>query len=290
MNSALLALCAAALLGAGCVPLRQNAEQDDARFTALQDELQRVKREVSELRAHQPTALPPADDLGKKLAEIDEKVRQSDLDVQTMKGKFEEVEKALADQKAKKDSAKSEKLAGDLAAVNEKVNGLSEKLAVLAKQVEAAKLQPQPQAAPPSPGEPRNLTPLVAAPQKTSKDLYDEAYALYKENKYADAQAKFKEYIERYPDTPLTDNSYFWIGEAYYDQGQYEQAIINYDKVVQKFPDGDKVPSALLKEAFSFAAMGDNMDAKILLKKIMADHPGSEQAAIAKKKLEVLGP
>ncbi|MBE0616349.1 MAG: tol-pal system protein YbgF, partial [Proteobacteria bacterium] len=45
----------------------------------------------------------------------------------------------------------------------------------------------------------------------------------------------------------------------------------------------------LLKQAFAFDAIGDPVDARILLKKILREHPSSEQAAIAKKKLEILG-
>ncbi|MHB8766859.1 MAG: tol-pal system protein YbgF, partial [Deferrisomatales bacterium] len=131
--------------------------------------------------------------------------------------------------------------------------------------------------------------PAPAAAKLSGQALYDQAYALYKQAKYPEARELFATYIQDNPDTNLTDNAYFWIGETYYDQGQFEPAILEYDKAIQKFPKGDKVASALLKQAFAFDAIGDRVDARILLKKILREHASSEQAAIAKKKLELLG-
>jgi len=33
---------------------------------------------------------------------------------------------------------------------------------------------------------------------------------------------------------------------------QYEQAILAYQEVIKKYPKGNKVPSALLRQAFAF--------------------------------------
>lgn len=266
------ALMVAAAIAAGCVPVAGNTRAEEERIASIQEEVQRLKRDVTELRAGSGGVAPAGQESGKKLAELDERVRQLDTDAQALKGKIEEIERALSETRRGKADPTAEKLQSDLGALSARVDSLADKVAALPRGGDA-------KASPASP----------AAPSKSPKELYDEAYALYRENKYADAQTKFREYAERYPDTPLTDNAIFWIGEAFYDQAQYEQAIIQYDKVIQKYPDGDKVASSLLKQAFSFAAMGDVVSARILLKKVMAEHPGSEQASIAKKKLDVLG-
>lgn len=264
---------ALALLVPACVPVSTNSKADEDRLAVIQEDVQRLKRDTAQLKEHSGAGVVTSDqEAGKKLAELDERVRQLDVDNQALKGKIEELERSLAEAKKARTEAETEKLLADNAALSARLDALTEKVAAM-----------------PKAGETPKSGSAAATPAKSPKELYDEAYSLYRENKYADAQAKFREYAERYPDTPLTDNSIFWIGEAYYDQGQYEQAILQYDKVVQKYPDGDKVASSLLKQAFAFAAMGDVVSARILLKKVITEHPGSEQASIARKKMEVLG-
>lgn len=273
MEKSAALLIAAAIAAAGCVPVAGNTRVEEERIASIQEEVQRLKRDMAEVRGGSGTAAPISQESGKKLADLDERVRQLDTDTQALKGKIEEMERAVSEIRRAKADPSAEKLQSDLSALSVRVDSLADRVAALPKGAEAK-------------------TPAAAAaatPVKNPKELYDEAYALYRENKFADAQAKFREYAERYPDTPLTDNAIFWIGEAFYDQGQYEQAIIQYDKVIQKYPDGDKVASSLLKQAFSFAAMGDVVSARILLKKVISEHPGSEQASIARKKLDVLG-
>ena len=58
--------------------------------------------------------------------------------------------------------------------------------------------------------------------------------------------------------------------------------------MIKHYPQGDKVPSALLKQGFAFLELGDRVDAKLLLQKVIKEYPHSLQAEIAAKKLKVL--
>lgn len=277
------ATVAAALFISGCA-VKPVTPPSDPRIGEMQDEIQRIKRVLSEQRDTGGITSQGWDkELGRKLAELDEKLRQMDLENQSVRGKIEEIERSLAQLKAPADPQKAEKTGAEVAAVTARMDAMSERVAEMGKAIDALSQQVNKN------GGTVSAPVAPAAPAKPPKEIYDEAYGLYRDNKYPEAQAKFREYVERYPDTALADNAIFWIGEAYYDQGQYEQAILQYDRVVQKYPSGDKVASSLLKQAFSFAAMGDNVSARILLKKVITEHAGSEQALIARKKLEVLG-
>jgi TolA-binding protein len=44
----------------------------------------------------------------------------------------------------------------------------------------------------------------------------------------------------------------------------------------------------MLKQAFAFAEIKDNTSAKLILQKLIKDHPKTQQAEIAKKKLATL--
>jgi len=116
--------------------------------------------------------------------------------------------------------------------------------------------------------------------------LYQSAYENLKKGMVESARKDFKIYLERYPQTELSDNAQYWLGECFYVEGKYEDAILEFDKVIQNYPKGDKVKSALLKEGLAFYGIRDYENAKIILKKIIKDYPHSPQAEIAKKRLK----
>lgn len=294
----------AALTLSGCLETSQYVEQK-TRMDQLQDEVMRLKRSMDDMTAAQAARPAPDETVGPRLAQLGERTEQMDRDLQAVKGKQEEIDHAVSDhlqlaQAQDNGAVAVTPLRAELKDLGIRVDALSRRLAEVAVQAQTAAAATNAASAGAVPGATPALpaistdaatvrTPEAPAKPVIPKELYDSAYALYREGKFAEAQEKFKDYVRRFPDTPLTDNAYFWIGETFYDQGQYEQAILQYDKVVQLFPDSDKLASALLKQAFSFSALGDVQDAKILLRKIIQEHPSSEQAGIAKKKMELLG-
>ena len=165
-----------------------------------------------------------------------------------------------------------------------RLNGLEEKLDKARKEMEA-KLnevskasRAQPKKEPPPKGE--------ASTGEAMEALYKNAKQTYERKDFAAAREKFKAFLAVYPKGELSDNAQFWIGECYYSEKEYEKAIIAYDDVLKKFPKGDKVPSALLKQALCWQELGDKTFAQSLLKRVIKEHPRTEQAKIAKEKLK----
>jgi len=138
----------------------------------------------------------------------------------------------------------------------------------------------------------KNGKPPAAAPKeaagkgKTDKEsLYAAAYELFREGKYEKSREGFESFLKQYPDTEFSDNAQFWIGECYYFEKKYEKAIVEYDKVNKNFPEGNKVPYALLKQGLSFLKLGDKASAKLLLQQVIKDFPNTSQARIARGRL-----
>ena len=69
---------------------------------------------------------------------------------------------------------------------------------------------------------------------------------------------------------------------------QYEQAILAYQEVIKKYPKGNKVPNAMLRQAFAFYEIKDKVSSRLLLKKIIKKYPDSSEAKIASAKLKTL--
>jgi tol-pal system protein YbgF len=126
----------------------------------------------------------------------------------------------------------------------------------------------------------------AAGKGRTDKEsLYAAAYELFKEAKYEKSREVFENFLKQYPDTEFSDNAQFWVGECYYFEKKYEKAIVEYEKVTKNFPEGNKVPYALLKQGLSFLKLGDKTSGKLLLQQVTKDYPNTSQARIARAKL-----
>jgi len=126
----------------------------------------------------------------------------------------------------------------------------------------------------------------TAGKAKTDKEsLYAAAYELFREAKYDKSREAFENFLKQYPDTEFSDNAQFWIGECYYFEKKYEKAIVEYEKVTKNFPEGNKLPYALLKQGLSFLKLGDKASGKLLLQQVIKDFPNTSQARIARAKL-----
>jgi len=117
-------------------------------------------------------------------------------------------------------------------------------------------------------------------------DLYKDSYETFQKGDLEGARRKFETFLKQYPNTELSDNAQFWIGETYYQKKDFEKAILEYEKAIAKYPEGDKIPAALFKQALAFLELGDKSSAKNLLKRVIERYPNSDQADMAKKKME----
>ena len=165
-----------------------------------------------------------------------------------------------------------------------RLNSLEEKIDKVGKEM-GGNLDKVPKASKAQSGEELPLK-GEASSLEAMETLYKNAKETYKRKEFAAAREKFKAFLAVYPKRELSDNAHFWIGECYYSEKDYEKAIISYDDVIKKFPRGDKVPSALLKQALCWLALGDKTFAQSLLKQVMREYPRTQQAKIAKGKLK----
>ena len=74
-------------------------------------------------------------------------------------------------------------------------------------------------------------------------------------------------------------------GNEFYREGKYENAILEYQTVIEKYPKGNKIPDALLKQGLSFYIIGDKASSRLILQELINKYPGTSQAQSAKKKL-----
>ena len=138
------------------------------------------------------------------------------------------------------------------------------------------------------------LPPSEAAPEvvvgesEAVRRDYEAARRALEKKDYKLAVGRFKEFLKKHAKSRLAVNAQYWLGECHYALREFDQAIIEFDAVRRKYPQGDKVPAALLKQGYAFAELGEKVNARLILQEVVEKYPQSSEAAKAKLKLKAL--
>jgi tol-pal system protein YbgF len=132
------------------------------------------------------------------------------------------------------------------------------------------------------------VTPSQPGQGEAVRLAYEKAWKSLERRNYRDAIARLNEFLKMHPQSEFADNAQYWIGESYYALKEFDQAILEFDVVRRKYPSGNKVPAALLKQGFAFAELGDKVDARLILQELIARYPQSKEAVMAKEKVKAL--
>jgi len=157
--------------------------------------------------------------------------------------------------------------------------------AAIAQAAAAAQANP----APPATSGSEMTVPSPAAPAEDPMQVYQSAYRDYQRGNYDLAIAGFRDFASRNPNSELSGNAAYWIGESLYSQKKYREAIQQFDSVVTRYPKSDKVAGALLKKGYGYIALGEKSQGIVQLQYVVHEHPTSPEAALARQKLESLG-
>lgn len=139
--------------------------------------------------------------------------------------------------------------------------------------------------APAAPATPRTSGGTGADPQA----LYNSAYNDYLKGSYDLALREFQEYLANFPTTDLADNATYWIGECYYRQRRFRQAVDQFDQVLERFPRSDKVAAATLKKGYALLELGERSEGVVQLRNVIRQHPTSDEANLARQRLREIG-
>ncbi len=122
----------------------------------------------------------------------------------------------------------------------------------------------------------------------SEQGLYAFAKKLFDDGDMEQARIQFENYINKYPDSDNADNARFWIADSYYVDKWYEKAILEYQKVLEQYPDSNKTAAARLKQGYAFAELGEKANARLILNELVNRYPGSREATFAREKLKHL--
>jgi len=163
----------------------------------------------------------------------------------------------------------------------------------------AAPTPPATATAAPVPGAKTDEAPAAAKPVSpvsgnaetatpSQKAEYNKALQLAINGRNAEAKAAFDQFLVSNPDSPLTPNALYWVGEGAFARGEYQTAIADFEKVAKGWPGHHKAADSLYKMAMAQEKAGDVAAARAALERYLKDYPNAELAGIARQKLQAL--
>jgi TolA-binding protein len=144
----------------------------------------------------------------------------------------------------------------------------------------------------PAPTWPEDVDKELAATQ-SSRDpgakFYRKGLDSMKAGNYPVAIVQFAKIQHSYAKSPLSEPSQYFIANAFYENGKYEQAVLQFNDLTMRFPSSRFLCESLLREGQSFVRLNDRIDARLTLQKLAGNGSCSDQSVAANNMLKNLG-
>jgi tol-pal system protein YbgF len=137
-----------------------------------------------------------------------------------------------------------------------------------------------------APGPGATDAPAGAGASSVEQAVYSQAFSALKAGSYSVAITGFKDFISSYPNSPLTENAQYWLGEAYYVTRSYDEAGNAFRTVLQKYPQSRKAPDAMLKLGYTQYELKRYPDARKTLQEVSQKYPDSDASRLATERLK----
>ncbi|MCE5387751.1 MAG: tol-pal system protein YbgF [Acidithiobacillus sp.] len=118
---------------------------------------------------------------------------------------------------------------------------------------------------------------------------YQRAFSLLREGKYGTAVTAFTAFIQKYPQSSLVVDAYYWLGQAQYVLGKNSDAIHSLETVANQYGQSSKAPDALLRLGQIYQALGQPAKARLVLGQLIRKYPSTPAAQKAQAQLQASG-
>ena len=246
--------------------------------------------------------------LRQKIIQMENKIEQNQTDIQIIKDYLAEIlkltqlitrEQAELESEQKKIPAQYQLLLEKLDGMSDQFSRMSEDLLVLKSAVFPDEQQETGETTEgiTPPDEQTQATDLVeaeeedvfpVAPDLSPREVYDMAYSDFRKGNFLLAIEGFSIYLEQFADSPLADNAKYWIGECYFSQEKYGEAVDHFNELFINFPQSDTLPAAYLKKGLSLIELDRKEEAISVFKLLITKYPLEDEARIAQEKIKEL--
>ncbi|HEY7518342.1 MAG TPA: tol-pal system protein YbgF [Methylomirabilota bacterium] len=149
-------------------------------------------------------------------------------------------------------------------------------------------------APPPRPGVVATVPAALPAPAETdapraarvsAEQTFAAAVKTFRAHEHGQAVLEFIDFVANYPKHGLVPRAQWWIGEAYYVQRDYQQALLEFQRVLTMDPGVLAASDALLRIGMCHAKLRQSAAALAAWERIVREFPRSEAAGKARSLL-----
>lgn len=228
-------------------------------MTLLKSGLDSLRTQVAEMDARDAVTARALEDTRRELTE------QRDLLIST---------KATASSTARETDETLARLEGKLDDIMARFRIVTER---------AAAKPADPPAGSPASGAVTPTTP--SAPD--ANELYDQAVNDLTQGRYGLALSAYRDFLKRFPDSPLGDNAQYGAGECFFAQARFDSALVEYARVDERWPQGDRAAASLYKAGLCQERLGRTAESRRTLEDLITRFPQSGEAQLARDRVGV---
>jgi tol-pal system protein YbgF len=118
--------------------------------------------------------------------------------------------------------------------------------------------------------------------------MYDLTLQQYRRGSFTTARLGFREFLRLYADDEHAPDALYYVGESFAAENPDSAAAV-YQDVVKRYPNSPRAPSALYKLGLLAEQRGDKAGARTFYARVLAGYPRSDEANLARDKLQTLG-
>ena len=118
--------------------------------------------------------------------------------------------------------------------------------------------------------------------------MYDLALQQYRGGRFSTARLGFREFLRLFPTEERAPDALYFVGESFAPEN-IDSAAAVYQSVVQTYPNSPRAPSALYKLGLLAEQRGDKAAARTYYARVVAGYPRSDEANLARDRLQRLG-
>ncbi len=100
---------------------------------------------------------------------------------------------------------------------------------------------------------------------------------------------EFTDYLKWFGSTQFAPNAQYYVGDIYYKNKDYNNAVQAFDAVLEHYSDNNKTADAHYMKGMSLLGLGRNDSAAHEFREVNARYPDTDVAAQAKARLKDLG-
>jgi tol-pal system protein YbgF len=187
-------------------------------------------------------------------------------------------------------SAKVDQMSNDFGGMKDALNDVVSRIGKLDQRlVELNNTIRTIQAPPPAPSPTGPTASAPGAPPIPPDTLYENGVRDRSGGHPELALKDFNDYVQLYGDTDKAPSAQFWIGQIFFEQRDFPNAIKAFDQVLERWPPNQKTPEAMLKKGQALVLMDKRTDGAAEFKQVLAKFPRSDMAPKACSELKALG-